>query len=292
MGDVAGGYQEPAGRSWKIVVPVLIGAVVALALFSVFLFVQVDRARSEVVKLRESLLTELANLKETSSVTTEAQRRHLDTLREQLEAARRNAAVAVGQAKTEALRHAEQLAKKLEAEQDKQQQQVESELTEVRQAAAAANTKLADVSSDVNHVRTEVASTKSELDKTIADLKSVVGDLGVQSGLIATNGRELAALKALGERNYFEFKIAKTKDFQRVGDLALKLKKADAKRNRYTIEVIADDKKVEKKDKNINEPLQFYVAKARQPYEIVVNEVQKNQIVGYLSTPKVQTARK
>ena len=69
------------------------------------------------------------------------------------------------------------------------------------------------------------------------------------------------------------------------------LKKADPKKNRYTIELTADDKVVEKKDRTINEPLQFLVAKARQPYEIVVNDIKKDQIVGYLAIPKVQAAR-
>jgi hypothetical protein len=99
------------------------------------------------------------------------------------------------------------------------------------------------------------------------------------------------ALRALGERNYLEFNITKAKEPRRIGDVAVLLKKTDAKKNRFTIEVIADDKRVEKKDKNLNEPVQFYVSKARQPYEIVVNEVKKNQIVGYMSTPKVQTSR-
>jgi hypothetical protein len=147
------------------------------------------------------------------------------------------------------------------------------------------------VSSEVGNVRTEVASTKSELQKTIADLKSVRGDMGVQSGLIATNSTELAALRSLGDRNYFDFKLAKTKAPQRVGDVAIRLTKTDEKKNKFTITVIADDKTVEKKDKNINEPIQFYVAKARIPYEIVVNTVSKDQIAGYLATPKVQSAR-
>jgi hypothetical protein len=69
------------------------------------------------------------------------------------------------------------------------------------------------------------------------------------------------------------------------------LKKTDAKRNKYTVEVYADDKRTEKKDRNINEPVQFYVAKARQPYELVVNEVGKDVVKGYLATPKDQIAR-
>jgi len=147
------------------------------------------------------------------------------------------------------------------------------------------------VSTEVKNVRSEVASTKSELDKTIADLKSVRGDLGVQSGLIATNAKELGALRALGDRNYYDFNLVKSKQMQKVGDVTMRVTKVDTKKNKYTLELIADDKKVEKKDKNVNEPLQFYVAKARTPYEIVVNEIRKDQIIGYLATPKVLAAR-
>ena len=112
--------------------------------------------------------------------------------------------------------------------------------------------------------------------------------MGVQSGLIATNANELAALKRLGERNYFEFKLGKGKERQRVGDITLLLKKTDPKKNKYTVEVLADDKLTVKTDKNINEPVQFYTSKARQPYELVVNQVAKDQIAGYLATPKDQ----
>ena len=149
-----------------------------------------------------------------------------------------------------------------------------------------------EVSTEVGTLRTEAAATKSELEKTIADLKSTRGDLGVQSGLIATNSKELSALKALGERNYTEFKLAKEKTAQRVGDVQIRLKSVDQKKNRYTIELIADDKLVEKKDKTINEPVQFLLSRATQPYELVVNEVKKDLIVGYVSAPKVQQSRK
>jgi hypothetical protein len=137
-----------------------------------------------------------------------------------------------------------------------------------------------------------LGSTKAELDKTIANLNKVTGDLGVQSGYVATNGKELEALKRLGERNYFQFTLVrKDKQPKRVGDVSLKLKSADKKHNKYTLEVLADDKVVEKKDKGVNEPLQFYVAKAKQPYELVVNEIGKDQITGYLASPKDTTPR-
>jgi hypothetical protein len=149
------------------------------------------------------------------------------------------------------------------------------------------------VTNEVGSLKTETATNKSAIEKTIADLKTARGDLGVQSGLIATNGKELLALKQLGERNYFEFKIAKVKKNvpQKVGDIQVVLEAADPKKNRYTIIIIADDKRVEKKDRTVNEPVQFLLSKAVQPYELVVNDVKKDLIVGYLSTPKVQQTR-
>jgi chromosome segregation ATPase len=208
-----------------------------------------------------------------------------------LDTARRQAGELAGVAKTEALARAEQLAARLTAEQKRQEEQLNSQITEVKEATSTAQQQIASVGGEVSTVKTQVQSTKSELEKTIADLKRVTGDLGVQSGLIATNAKELMALKELGDRNYFEFNIKKSKQPQRIGDITLLLKKADTKRNRFTVEVMADDKKTEKKDRNINEPIQFYTLKARQPYELVVNQVNKDQIVGYLSTPKVQVSR-
>ncbi len=282
--------ETPPHRS-GLMIALVAGALVVLVAANVYLYVQMDHLRTDVTKVQETLQQELSNLRDASSVTQASQTRHIETLKEELEAARAQIRSSSSQAKTEAVARAEQLAKQLQIEQAKVQQQVSSEISDVKQSAAAANAKIADVSTDVGGVKTQVTQTQAELQKTIAELKSARGDMGVQSGLIATNASELAALKRLGERNYFEFKLGKTKQPQRVGDITLQLKKTDPKKNRYTVNVMADDKLTEKKDKNINEPVQFYTRRAKQPYELVVNQVQKNLIVGYLSTPKEQSAR-
>ncbi len=270
---------------------ILFGAVVALIAANVYLFLQIDTLKQDLAKSRETILEEVGRVKATSSVTTAAAQRNLDTLKEELEGARRQASQAVGQAKVDATKHAEALAAKLEQQQKVTEQQLKGDISKVEASAATANTKIGEVSTEVGVVKTDVSNTKAELDKTIASLKSVSGDLGVQSGLIATNGKELSALKALGERNYFEFTLGKEKAPRKIGDVFLLLKKSDLKKNKFTVEVTADDKRVEKKDKGVNEPIQFYTSKARQPYEIVVNEVKKDVIVGYLSSPKVQAGR-
>lgn len=288
-------YQEPQPKSSGLLTALVAGALIALIAANIYLYVQIDHLRADVSKVRESLSTELSNLRDASSVTTASQLRHLENMKADLEAtrikARDEARTLSSQAKAESQAHADQLARQIQAEEAKVQQQVSSEISEVKSAASTANAKIADVTTDVGGVKTQVSATQAELQKTIADLKSARGDLGVQSGLIATNAQELQALRRLGERNYIEIKLGKTKDRQRIGDITLLLKKTDPKKNKYTVEVMADDKLTEKKDKNVNEPVQFYTSKARQPYEIVINQVQKDMIVGYLSTPKVEAAR-
>ena len=290
-------FQEPQPQRSGLLTALVAGALIALVGANIYLFVQLDKVKTELAQTHDKLLTELSNLRDASSVNTASQQRHMETLKEELEAARtqlRNESRTMSsQAKAEATARAEQLAKQIEAEQAKVQQQVSSEISDVKQSATQANAKIGEVSSDVGNLRSAQTATQSQLEKTIADLKSTKGDLGVQSGLIATNATELAALKRLGERNYFEFNLGKDAEKKpaRVGDITIQIKKLDPKRNKYTINVMADDKLTEKKDKGVNEPIQFYTSKARQPYEIVVNSVAKDTLKGYLSTPKEQATR-
>jgi chromosome segregation ATPase len=284
----------PAGGS-DIKVPILIGAVVALLGANIYLFTQLNAVRSDLSEFQKTTTTEISSLKESSTVSTQTARRTLTSLKDELEAARRQAAMAAGQAKVESQKHVQELAARVQAEQQRQEKATAEMKTELTQSLSnveqAATSKITEVSAEVGNVKNEVQSAKSEIEKTVQDLKRVRGDLDGTSSLVATNGKELNALRQLGERNYFEFNISKSKEPRRVGDVAVLLKKTDPKKNRFTIELVADDKRVEKKDKNLNEPVQFYVSKARQPYEIVVNEVKKDQIVGYLATPKVQASR-
>jgi septal ring factor EnvC (AmiA/AmiB activator) len=157
---------------------------------------------------------------------------------------------------------------------------------EQKQQISQVNGEVASVKTDVGGVKTDVASTKAELAATEAKLQSTVGDLGVQSGLIATTRSDLEVLKHKGDRNYYEFTLVKGAQPQPVGTVSLQLKKTDQKKGKFTINVTADDKTIEKKDKNIAEPIQFYTGRDHLLYEMVIWSVDKKQAVGYLSTPK------
>lgn len=183
----------------------------------------------------------------------------------------------------EELAKARALAQNIRKEQQASDAQLVAQIGQVKQESEA---KLGELSTEVIGAKGEIAATRKDLEDAKARLMKAVGDLDGHSTLIARNAEELEVLKRLGERNIFEFDLRKSKQPQRVGPIQIALKKVDTKKYRFTMDLVADDKKIEKKDKTVNEPVQFYVRGARSPYEIVVYEVQKNRVIGYLSTPK------
>jgi len=165
-------------------------------------------------------------------------------------------------------------------------QRLESAQKQTAQAVSGLSTDVSGVRTDVGGVKTDLTKTQSQLATTIEQLQSMKGDLDGHSTLIARNGSELELLKHKGDRNYYEFTLTKGKK-KAVGTVSLELTKADPKKNSFNLTVVSDDKPVQKNNKGVNEPLQFYSGQDRQLFEVVVNTVNsKNQITGYLSAPK------
>src|ERR1019366_1551519 len=176
-----------------------------------------------------------------------------------------------------------QRAATLQAEQKAAESRLENEQ---KVQINAVTGEISGVKSDVGGVKTDVASTKADLEATKAKLQSTIGDLGMQSGLIAHTRDDLEVLKHRGDRNYYEFTLLKGAKPQPVATVSLQLKKADAKHGKFTMNVSADDKTIEKKDRTVAEPIQFYSGRDHLLFELVVWTVDKNKATGYLSTPK------
>jgi hypothetical protein len=169
----------------------------------------------------------------------------------------------------------------------KQEAQTEQQLQQSQQQLSSVSNDLGGVKTDLTGAKGDIASTKTDLDATKKKLDSTIGDLGQQSGLIAHTREDLEVLKHKGDRNIYEFTLAKnTKRPTPVGTVSLQLKKVDSKKGKFTLNVVADDRTIEKKDRTIAEPLQFYTGRDHLLYEVVVFSADKNSISGYLSTPK------
>jgi hypothetical protein len=191
-------------------------------------------------------------------------------------------ATQLGMTKKELAERSAQLTQQQHAAEQRLSEEQKKEASRISQVSG----DVSNVKSDVGGVKTDVASTKADLAATVAKLQSTIGDLGVQSGLIANTRQDLEVLKHKGDRNYYEFTLVKGASPQPVGTVSLQLKKTDPKKGKFTINVSADDRTIEKKDRNVSEPIQFYTGRDHMLYELVVWSVDKKQATGYLSTPK------
>jgi len=194
---------------------------------------------------------------------------------------------------TQELEQANGLAEKLKTENTQTAARLRRELATkadskaVNQWREESNTKLNEVQQDASNkiagVSTDVHGVRTDLDATRDDLANSKKDI---NALIAHNSSELAELRRRGERDYTEFDIKKTKDFAKVADILVQLKKTDVKKQKFDVVLNADDSAILKKDRTANEPVTFLVGRDRLRYELVVNYVDKDRIKGYISTPK------
>jgi hypothetical protein len=161
---------------------------------------------------------------------------------------------------------------------------------QLREAQLKGQQHVKTLGGEVGKVKDDVAAQKAAIEETQANLQRAMGDLGQQSGLIARNAEELESLKRAGLREYYEFELGKAKAPAPIGPVAIRLTGADAKRHKFNMVLVVDDIQIEKKDKTLLEPVQFYRKGSRQLQEIVVYTVAKDRIVGYLSMPKAAEA--
>jgi DNA repair exonuclease SbcCD ATPase subunit len=289
--EVPPARREPgSGKFW-----ILGGALVVALGANAYLFQRSNNLTQELAAVRDASAAQFSKLDAASAAVAEENRERIEHLTQTLADVHNTAAsahTAIKRTQADLKKQDDQIAQRIE----RQRSEITGELSTLKDDTSnklsQVSTDVGGVKTDVDGVKTEIASEKTLLEQHTADLKRVTGDMGVMSGLIATNGKDLEALRALGDRNYYEFNLSKGQKSTRIGNVTVALKRVDAKRNRYTVDVLADDKTVEKKDKTINEPVQVYVGGSRQPDEIVVNQVNKDGIVGYLSTPKVVLSRR
>ncbi len=140
---------------------------------------------------------------------------------------------------------------------------------------------------DVKSVDTKVVGVRTDLDATREDLKMARSEMGT---LIARNHDEIDQLRRLGEREYVEFTIAGKNKPQKVGNVTVELKGVNEKKNQYSVAMTVEDKRFDKKNRALNEPIFFYTSGTKLPEEIVINKVSKDTISGYVSVPKANAA--
>ena len=276
-------YSEPpsAPRPANWFPPVVIGVLVILAVAQGMVYHQLDVARSTIESQIAQLKENGQKLERRVDVGDERAASNFNSLKGELMVTREK----LGMTEKD-LTRARALAQQLSEEQKRAAAQIGQVGQQVSSLREESTAKIGAVAGEVSTAKTDIASTRKDLEQTKVQLMTAIGDITKANTLIARNHDELSELRRRGERNYTEFDLGKEKQPRRVGDVSLLLKKTDPNKQKYTVELIAEDSRTEKKDKGVYEPVQFYMGRTRNLYELVVNKIDKDRIKGYLATPK------
>jgi septal ring factor EnvC (AmiA/AmiB activator) len=261
-------YNEPGSTIVRNIILGMVGVyIVASAIFLVLAFNRIEDLQQKQAKAEE----QMQGMKLKVDDSTTQTRSSINALAQKMGVTRQELAK-----RADALQRQEKdIASRVEAGEEQTKQQF-----------GAVSGEVTGVKTDVGKVKDDMAATQADLAATKAKLENAVGDLNKQSELIATTHDQLEVLKHKGDRNYFEFTLIKGKDPTHVATVGLQLKNVDPKKSQFTLYVMADDKRIEKKDRTINEPLQFYTGRDHNLFEVVVNTMDKKTVTGYLVTPK------
>ncbi len=237
------------------------------------------RIEEQSVKRQEELKTELKKeIEETLSSLKRSYQRETRGMREDVMAAAGSV-----DATRQDLQRTRAMTESLRKEQERRAAELEQKV-----ATKADREQLTPLTQDITATRQDLNSTKDDVHKMVEQLGMTRSELGT---LIARNQNEIAQLRRLGERDYFEFIVERENLSPLLGGIRLELRKTNVKRLRYNIAVLADDLRVEKKDLTINEAVFFYVRSHKKPLELVVNKIEKGRVTGYVSAPREESAR-
>lgn len=283
--------KKPTKKSKHHIFLWTVSLVGAVALNGYF-FSRINQLEVEANTLRHALNQEIARVQTSSTHQVGETRRAVDTLREKFKASQTRSTKKVdanSQWRTKKL--AESVSKK-------QREQQELLLGEIETVSGKTQEGVNQVRGDLGQVRGELGEVKTDLDhvdfrvkESGAALKATRGHLMDLDGEVGRNRSEITDLRRLGEREYVPFILSKSKTMTRVGGISMRLKGTSPKHSRYSLEMIADDRKIEQKKKHVHEALRFYLAGSSHPFEIVVTSVGKDKVSGYVSKAKVEMTR-
>lgn len=268
-------YPESSDSRGQIIL--ILPVLTALIVGEVYAIHKINSTRkaleAEQTQTRKQLAVEFQDqLASRLSAIQNANAQQFGALKEELDSAAKRVGATGG-----GLKRARAMVAQLQKEQQQQTEQLQQEL-----ARKADQQQVGALDQDVSAQRTDLDNTKNVLETVRSDLGMARSEMGT---LIARNHDDIEQLRKMGERNYFEF-TATRKTLARVAGVGVTLTKTNVKRHRFNMDLVVDDVQVQKKDCTIDEPIFFYVNGSKRPYELVVNEVDINQVKGYVSTPK------
>ena len=275
--------SNPENKTSSKSVIVFALVLVFAAATNVYLFSLVKSIEVEAATMRQQMETELAKANESSAYRTTQARREFQELRDEVKKAQKKI---TNKTDSNTRAHTKRLAEAVAKKQREQQEMLLGEIQTASGKAGVAQEGVDEVRGDVLAIKSDAQQTRLQLSETGAAVRSAQNQLIDLDSDVAGNATEIEELRKLGERQRVAFALKKSDRMQRIADIYLRLKDTSPKNNRFTMELMADDKKFEQKKKHVHEAMRFYLSGSEQPYEVVVTSVRKDRVNGYVSKAK------
>ena len=260
---------------------VTIGLVLAFLLVAnLYLLSRLTAARQDTVELGQRMGNQIEELKTQNlqillkySILKSSHADQMDKLRMELESAANQLGVSTGQTfdRTRRMIVASQ------NQQDHRSDDMERILANKAEAG-----DVSDINESLSTAQVRLETTGKTVDVLTQDLATARTELG---GMLAATREQIQSLRESGESDYQEFTLVRGSVY-RVGYVNLILKKTDARKQKFSLNLITNDQDVQIKSRNVVEPVYFYVGQLRDPYELVITGVSSDRAVGYLRIPK------
>jgi hypothetical protein len=169
-----------------------------------------------------------------------------------------------------------------------------ADIKAIQQAARTLETQMTArieaVSTEVRQVAGGLSGTRNDVADNRRQIMALKTEVGTQ---VANNTKAVAELQRVGEREWLEFDVVKSSRpaSPKVANVRIQLAKTDVRKGKYDVVLHFDDRQIERKDRTIGEPVQFLVGPERQRYELVVTDMERDRIRGYLSVSSVGAIR-
>ena len=261
------------------------GAAAVLFAADAYLMRQIREFSQDVIRMERSTVRDLGGIRQEAAAANDAHHGGIEALAAELVAARYETAAAAGDARTDAERYAEQLAKRVVESRRIERRWVDTELTNVRKVMDAADESTRRLARELREARAASATTRTANAGAATRESLFLSDIDALKRIAADHRDELAARQASAACDIFEFAIRKTGKPKELAGVSVLLLRADSKGSRYSVEIVAGGRKIEASNRTAYEPVRLYTG-ARAPLELVVNEIRKDEIRGFISVPR------
>ena len=164
---------------------------------------------------------------------------------------------------------------------------------EIEARTSALDARLRQVESEQTAQHTQLARVEGELRQEMTSAQDETGrDLSGVHQQVENNARNLDSLSQRLDRQRVNFEVTKGRTTEIAPGISLQISGTNNRHQRFhgSLGLLQDRRTLLLRDESVDQPVRFYQKEGGEPYELVVTDVTKHSVSGYLLVPARQQA--